>query len=1256
MMKTHASAFGTGCIPVSRVITQPLFRTAVSALLAFAALSASAADYNWTGGAGNCLFSDSGNWTNATGEAVAPVNSGSTFSFSFPVDVSGVVITNDINGTVFAKSLAIVRPDSGAAEIKFVSLPHVAGDASTGWADREKYIFDFSGSSTFDVPADTTLILNTDMGRWANGDFTKTGEGTVVFDFIRSPGTERTLVMTAGTAEVAATSADTKFHVKMSGSDPANLPVFINHKDGQVFGSFDSQRSGGTVQLNGTTVKVGAQAQITGSANILPTIVGGNTIIFQNERMAKVQEVAPTYGITLDRADFTVPHFGGTAIHWTFDDASNPTRDDVGAGSRMVVAGSPTVVQDETRGSVLSFTGGAHFKGPDANTWLNEFDPSSGYTVAFWMKPAANCNTKGKIFFMGVGENGKALAIRFDDSTTKNLMVTAWGGNQTPTTGNLRDGNWHHIAVTYSGEPNGSANMKLYIDGANIHSWNVSNCNPQKKDLHLGNMSGTAWTSAGSGTPYTGYMDDFVLASRCFSAQEVQSLCSTGIIVGDDETPALRDVAAKSSGTLRVESSALSVKTLSGNALAGGVELAKSGSTLTVGADAGSVSTAFKGKIMGADTTLVKEGAGYTLEMSGTADAVTNVVVSEGSLVLRRPTRRGLVAYYAFGEDDPGIDSSISGANLIDTNSTPTTITRISDGVSGSAAHFPGGTHLRSVGSLPSSIPSGNASFTISVWIKPTQEAASGTVPVCSWGANSERRVNLIRFTGTTGMSFGNWNEDMSISGLTTLLDGNWHHVAAVYDAANTTKRFYFDGVLKGEKTTVGVLNLGNSNPLQVGHCSIDSRLHQYYSGDMDELMIFDYPWSAEEVSNEYNHLPAANIPVVDGIPAPVARWTFDDANNPGADTTGNAALTLTAEGNIPLESGDSICGLAARFTSTNGYFKLPEFPSDIIPSDKAGFTVVVRYRPDTTQHNSTAPAIVRWGLSSADGSFTLGTGASQADSLRPVLSTSLHIPSGFYRTPIGTDRLRWLTAAVVVNAVSSLPNGRYQVYYADGEQVLAPGAWCTKAIGAQDFSIGANYTGGARYYGLIDDVQIYDRELSAGQVRLIAEQLDASKGQATTGRTIPAGVLTARPGVTVAQGATLKVSSVENIGSLSGSGAVDVAQFGRLNVSAISSFNGTVSGAGKVGVADNAVIDFGDGSQPLITLDGPFTIGANVTVNTTATQGRFLFAEAESFTGAENLSSWTATVGNRPYGFIVSSDGTKIYLSMQSCTMLLFR
>ena len=64
------------------------------------------------------------------------------------------------------------------------------------------------------------------------------------------------------------------------------------------------------------------------------------------------------------------------------------------------------------------------------------------------------------------------------------------------------------------------------------------------------------------------------------------------------------------------------IKTLSGNALAGGVTMLADSSTLTVGAESGEAATTFMGKIAGGGTTLVKEGTNYTLTLSGPAAAV----------------------------------------------------------------------------------------------------------------------------------------------------------------------------------------------------------------------------------------------------------------------------------------------------------------------------------------------------------------------------------------------------------------------------------------------------------------------------------------------------------------------------------------------------------------------------------------------------------------------------------------------------------
>lgn len=124
----------------------------------------------------------------------------------------------------------------------------------------------------------------------------------------------------------------------------------------------------------------------------------------------------------------------------------------------------------------------------------------------------------------------------------------------------------------------------------------------------------------------------------------------------------------------------------------------------------------------------------------------------------------------------------------------------------------------------------------------------------------------------------------------------------------------------------------------------------------------------------------------------------------------------------------------------------------------------------------------------------------------------------------------------------------------------------------------------------------------------------------------------------------------------LSGDGAVALASFGRLNVSSIRGFDGTVTGDGVVGFGDDAVVDFGDATAPLVLFDHPFALGKNVTISTTATQDRHLIAKASSFTGVDNLQTWTATVGNREYYFRISADGTELYLTIQSGSLLMFR
>ena len=46
-------------------------------------LGVSAADYHWTGAAGNCLWSDSGNWEKSNGDAVESVDFANPHTYNF---------------------------------------------------------------------------------------------------------------------------------------------------------------------------------------------------------------------------------------------------------------------------------------------------------------------------------------------------------------------------------------------------------------------------------------------------------------------------------------------------------------------------------------------------------------------------------------------------------------------------------------------------------------------------------------------------------------------------------------------------------------------------------------------------------------------------------------------------------------------------------------------------------------------------------------------------------------------------------------------------------------------------------------------------------------------------------------------------------------------------------------------------------------------------------------------------------------------
>lgn len=1131
------------------------------------------ADYHWTGAAGDHLWSTAGNWTDSSGNAVAAPKPDTAYTYNFTQSAFAdkafsLVVTQDIN-VVFGTAIAVHGAGSSAetTDVTFVSAKGCKLSMPDGM--------------TFYLRSNSRLTLETDMsGDTSDKEIVTDGDGELVFDLKGANAKSRVVRINGGVYRISATGAKPMAKIRLDTAANASAgAVFDNQADGVELGGIfigalsDSRQNIGRVNLNGTMLNVG-DASNTTSTNFLPMPVfaDGGTLNIQNERRMYLEGLPIGGTLAVDRADAQVVA-RRTAVRWLFDDADNPLKDTVGAGERVLApAGMPEVVEDSVRGKVLSISGGKYLKGPDANAGFAELQPqptNNPYTVAFWFKPDSKCDDNGKIFYWGSDKDrndkaGKTAALRLnnDNAKAKGLMFTVWGNNRTLATAAWpRNGEWHHFAVTY----NGLTTFRIYYDGKQVDSFTSDIYYPPNRNFYVGRTYG-GWVSDGA-NPYTGLLDDFLIGSYELPADGIAKLYADGLAA----TISAGSVEAKSAGEVAFAKENANLARLSGNALAGGVTLQAEGTTLTVGADGTVGDDLFKGKIGGADAALVKEGADYALELSGPAAAVTNVTVKEGTLTLRRPlARKGLVVWYPFDENrDLGLDAGPARLPLFKEGAG--TLSTVADGASGSALKFPGGTYIHSYTAFaPPSFPHGAAPYTISVWIRPTAAACRETVPICCWGAQgTNRRLSMLRFNSESSIVFTNWgaDDDACATGLDSLCDGGWHHVVATYDGS--TKKLYFDGVEKAASRTGVTLNVGADSSIQIGHCSVDSRANQYYAGDMDEFMVLDYAWSAAETAAEYARRPAAAVAADSLLPAPVAHWTFDDAAAPGADSSANG-LTLTKSGEVTLVEGEAICGKAARFSSASGFFKLDEFPAAVLPSGNDAFTVVVRYRPDSVQSSSYYASVVMWGDAGGWQSgklFKAGVGHGQESSIRSTFCSWIGNPGGLYRTDMGTDRSRWVTAAYVYSPEKALAK-----IFVDGE-LAGQQEDVTGDIAANSFAVGSNYAGTQNFYGLIDDVQIYGSALSSGQIRLIAEQLEARKGVAG-GASAPASTLLSEPPVAVASGATLRVASAERFAALSGAGTVEVSPLASLTVRDMRGFSGSLTGYGTVTVEKGATLD----------------------------------------------------------------------------------
>lgn len=239
--------------------------------------------------------------------------------------------------------------------------------------------------------------------------------------------------------------------------------------------------------------------------------------------------------------------------------------------------------------------------------------------------------------------------------------------------------------------------------------------------------------------------------------------------------------------------------------------------------------------------------------------------------------------------------------------------------------------------------------ITIELWLQVNQ-----TTPNSDWRGivskgNTSWRLQGVQGSGTIDFAANGLSTDLQ--GTRNVNDGQWHHVAAVYDSTNIY--LYIDGTLDVSTPATGLITQ-NSFPVCLGE-NPDAPLPYYFNGAEDEVTLYNRALSSQEIQTIYQAGSAGKCPVAltfylqptnqtahagdavsfiaeaTGIRPLVYQWSFN-GNSIGGAT--NASLTLS-----PVQPKDA--GIYA-VTASN--------PGGTITSSNALLTVIALPPFITTQ------------------------------------------------------------------------------------------------------------------------------------------------------------------------------------------------------------------------------------------------------------------------------------------------------------------
>ncbi|MFH1187102.1 MAG: DUF2341 domain-containing protein [Candidatus Levyibacteriota bacterium] len=432
----------------------------------------------------------------------------------------------------------------------------------------------------------------------------------------------------------------------------------------------------------------------------------------------------------------------------------------------------------------------------------------------------------------------------------------------------------------------------------------------------------------------------------------------------------------------------------------------------------------------------------------------------------------GPVAYWKFDEGT-GSNTYDSTSNKNTGSITGATWQSEDQCISGKCLYFNGSNALVSSVANFDSVLGNN--FTAEAWIKINQVNKGSDNTIFGYGsAITGKGLHLVERSGK--LYFGFYGDD--ISGSLSLSSNTWYHVAFVYDGG---KKIYINGQLDKQSSSSPFTGTGSN--FRIGKQPYGSG---YFSGNIDESKIYPYARSADQVKLDYSSRGSIKgistqigsdnqlyFALSNGL---VGYWKQDEATWSGTlseviDSSGNSnhgqAQGATGAKAYPTSAK---FGNGGYFDGIDDYVQVPD--STTLKFGTADFTI-----SGWVKHAVSLGGIHR-GIYTKGSSGT-GTGefsfyiASDTNKLRLIVDGGSSFVDG---TKTLNDNT-W--HHVIVER-----NGNTVNLYVDGQLDKTQSNFFTGLNFNSASAVKIGLRDGSRFFdGKIDEVRVYNRALSSGEV-----------------------------------------------------------------------------------------------------------------------------------------------------------------------------